>query len=187
MIAVEGLDKGDGTICIFIRHGEKDTVQYGLTENGKREINAFSQKLLMLEQGIQIYTSPENRCMETASIINSVVNEKETIIRCSAFLGKPGIQVRDETAYAKLTDTMKCRNIFKEWKQGLHRDAMPSPETIRKEAMAFFTRTAIPNGITLYISQSGTVACTGYALGLVDYKADSEDWVDFLDGYVLRL
>jgi hypothetical protein len=113
-------------------------------------------------------------------------NEKNGIL-CSTFLGKPGIQVRDEVAYTKLTDTMKCREIFKEWKMGLHSDAMNCPEIIMKETMEFFEKTAIPNGITLYISQSGTVACTGYALGVVDYKADSEDWVDFLDGYILRL
>lgn len=187
MIAVEKLSRSGSTICIFIRHGEKDTTQYCLTENGKREIIDFSKKLISLGQRIQIYSSPEKRCVETASIINSVVNEKENEIHCSAFLGKPGIQVRDEAAYTKLTDTMKCRDIFKEWKKGLHPDAMNRPETIREEAMVFFGKTAIPNAITLYISQSGTVACTGYALGLVDYKADSEDWVDFLDGYILRL
>lgn len=187
MINVEGLSRGIGTICIFIRHGEKDATQYCLTENGKREIIAFSKKLITLEQSIKIYSSPEKRCVETASIINSVVSEEKNEICCSVFLGKPGIQVRDEAAYTKLTDTMKCRDIFKEWKKGLHPDAMNLPETIREEAMVFFGKTAIPNGITLYISQSGTVACTGYALGLVDYKADSKDWVDFLDGYILRV
>lgn len=187
MINVEGLSRGISTICIFIRHGEKDATQYCLTENGKHEIIAFSKKLIMLGQRIKIYSSPEKRCVETASIINSVVNEGENEICCSAFLGKPGIQVKNETAYTKLTDTMKCRDIFKEWKKGLHTDAINSLETIREESMAFFGKTAIPNGITLYISQSGTVACTGYALGLVDYKADSEDWVDFLDGYILGL
>lgn len=187
MINVEGLNREGDTICIFIRHGEKDTTQYCLTEKGKREIIAFSKKLITFGQRIQIYSSPEKRCVETASIINSIVNEAENEVCCSAFLGKPGVQVKNETAYTKLTDTMKCRDIFKEWKNGLHTDAINSLETIREEAMAFFGNTAIQNAITLYISQSGTVACTGYALGLVDYKADFDDWVDFLDGYILRV
>ena len=187
MISIEKLIEVNSTVCIFIRHGEKDTTQYCLTENGKCEIIDFSRKLLTLGQKIQVYSSPERRCVETASIINSVVNNEENEIHCSAFLGKPGVQVRDEVAYTKLTDTMKCRDIFKEWKKGWYLDAMNCPETIMEETMAFFRKTAILNGITLYISQSGTVACTGYALGIVDYKADSEDWVDFLDGYILSL
>lgn len=43
------------------------------------------------------------------------------------------------------------------------------------------------HGITVYVSQSGTIACVGYSFGLTDYKADGDDWVRFLDGFVLEL
>jgi hypothetical protein len=53
--------------------------------------------------------------------------------------------------------------------------------------ISFFEKTSFKNGITLYISQSGTVACTGYALNLTDYKNVDHEWVDYLDGYIFKL
>ena len=82
---------------------------------------------------------------------------------------------------------MKCREIFKEWKKGMHYDAMNRPEIIKTKIIDFFEKTSSKNEITIYIGQSGTVACTGYSLSLVDYQANNEDWVNFLDGYILRL
>lgn len=48
----------------------------------------------------------------------------------------------------------------------------------------YFRSISKENSITLCISQSGTVACTGYALGLVDYQNTENGWVDYLDGYI---
>ena len=186
MVNIDEL-KGGGTVCVFVRHGEKDVEHHCLTERGKRETVEFGKALCSLEKRIRIFSSPEGRCVETAAIINHVVNKDKCEFHCSEILGKPGIQVQDEVAYTKLTDVTKCRDIFREWKDGLHSDAMRSVEAIKSGTMEFLKSTAIKNGITLYISQSGTVACTGYALGLVDYRADSVDWVNYLDGYILKL
>lgn len=185
MIKINEL-KNTNNSCIFIRHGEKDINNYCLTNRGKSEIIEFGNSLCMLNKKITIYSSPEDRCVETATIINNIVNGDNNIC-ISNVLGKPGIQVKDEFEYTKLTDIMRCRDIFKEWKKGMHGKAMNRPEIIRTKIIDYFERTSLLNGITLYISQSGTVACTGYSLGLIDYKANDEDWVDYLDGYILRL
>ena len=120
-------------------------------------------------------------------MINSIVNDAKIDIQISNILGKPGIQVKDELEYTKLTNFMKCRDIFKEWKNGMHYDAMNAPEIIKNRIIDFFLSTSLDNGITIYISQSGTIACTGYSLGIIDYKANDEEWVNYLDGYILRL
>lgn len=186
MIDVEKL-KGGNTLCVFIRHGEKDINSYGLTDRGKDEIIHLSQLLCVCGKPIRVYTSPEHRCVETAAIMNEIVNGSDGEVCFSTVLGKPGIQVKDESIYTGLTDSMRCRDIFKEWKQGLHYDAMNSWQLIKERMMEFFYMTCLRNGLTIYISQSGTVACTGFALGLTDYKATDEEWVDYLDGYVLRI
>lgn len=178
--------KNEENVCIFIRHGEKDTTNYCLTDKGKSEIIKLGNSLCLLNKKIKIYSSPENRCITTASIINNIVN-KDNDFYISNVLGKPGIHVKNEAEYTKLTDIMRCREIFKEWKNGMHSKAMNSPETIRTEIINFFEKTSIKEGITIYISQSGTVACTAYSLGLMDYKANDEEWVDYLDGFILRL
>ena len=186
MLNVDELKRGR-RVCAFIRHGEKDLKNFGLTDNGKHDINNLSRLLKLLQRPIIIYSSPEARCIETAVIINSIVNNTEQNIQVSNILGKPGIQVKDEAEYTKLTDCMKCRDIFKEWKNGLHCAAMNNAKYIKSEMLNFFFNTSLKNGITIYISQSGTVACTAYSLGIADYKANDEDWVNYLEGYVLRL
>ena len=185
MINIAELQK-EKQFCVFIRHGEKNAVDYGLTAEGKKQIMGFSTSLSSLDKTIIIYSSPEPRCIETASIINNVVNKAKINIRISNILGMPGIQVRNETEYAKLTYSMRCRDIYKEWKMGKHNEAMNSPKIIQQKMIDFFNITSTEQGISLYISQSGTVACSGYSLGLVDYQANDKDWVQFLDGYIYK-
>lgn len=170
--------------CAFIRHGEKDINNYCLTNKGKIETIKFSNSLSLLNKKIIVYSSPENRCIETATIINNIVNGTAKDIYISDVLGKPGIQVKNQIEYNKLTNSMKCRDIFKDWKKGMYLETMNSPEFIRTEIIKFFKKTSTKDDITVYIGQSGTIACTGYSLGLIDYKVNNGEWVDFLDGYV---
>ena len=76
MLNIDELKKGT-RVCAFIRHGEKDIKNFGLTDVGKLAINDFSQSLCLLKRKIIIYSSPEDRCMETATIINSIVNNSK--------------------------------------------------------------------------------------------------------------
>ena len=179
-------------VLAFIRHAEKDSVSFGLTAAGREEAVLFGRKLRDLGRPARIISSPEERCCETAELIYAAVNGGAENFRSggaviSPALGRPGIQVKNETAYRKLTDTMRCRDIFRKWKAGQFRDAMRNPEDIRSLIWKFFLDTALDPGITVYVSQSGTVACSGYALGLKDYMAGDESWVSFLDGYALSL
>ena len=119
MLNIDELKKGN-RVCAFIRHGEKDTKNFCLTDAGKHDIDELSKLLYLLQRRIIIYSSPEDRCIETAMMINSIVNDAKIDIQISNILGKPGIQVKDELEYTKLTNFMKCRDIFKEWKNGMH-------------------------------------------------------------------
>lgn len=174
-------------VCIFIRHAEKNMNSYDLSPEGKTHSLEFAEKLSLLNKQINVFSSPEERCIETATIINTKINSEITPIQISSALGKPGIQVRNEIEYTKLTDTMRCRDIFSEWKKGKYYQAMYRPEIIKDKMVAFFKMNSITNGIALYISQSGTVACSGYSLNLLDYKNVDSEWVDYLDGYIFRL
>ena len=186
MISLNNLQDSDN-ICIFIRHGEKNIDSYDLSIVGKNDCLEFAEILYLLGKQVNIFSSPEQRCIETATIINNRINGEGSDISISNALGKPGIQINNETEYSKLTDTMRCRDIFTEWKRGYYYEAIHKPESIRKKIVAFFEKTAFTKGITLYISQSGTVACTGFSLNLTDYSNVNDEWVNYLDGYILRL
>lgn len=184
MLDVTALSKGE-TVCAFIRHGEKDVDHYGLTNAGKAEIGRIGQLIAALNRPVRLCASPEGRCMETAALLAEKILRPGSGISTSAMLGKPGIQVKDEGKYKLLTDRMRCRDIYREWKMGRHDDAMHTPAFIRTEILQFLRKTSLQNGITIYVSQSGTIACAGYALGLADYRADDDDWVKYLDGFVV--
>lgn len=174
----------DRRICMFIRHGEKEQGGFSLTEKGKADISNFARTLASLSIPIIVYSSPESRCAQTASIICNILQNSDKEIHFSTILGKPGIQVKNEKLYSSLTDTMKCRDIFTSWKKGNFLEEMHSPNYIKSAMEDYFRSISKENSITLCISQSGTVACTGYALGLVDYQNTENGWVDYLDGYI---
>lgn len=174
-------------LCIFIRHGEKNPNGYDLSNTGRMQSLLLAEKLSNLSLRIQIFSSPEERCIETATIINNKINGKSGDIHVSDILGKPGVHVRDKFEYAKLTDSMRCRDIFDKWKKGECYKAIHEPDVLKKEITYFFKKTMLQGGVALYISQSGTIACTGYSLGLTDYNTANNEWVDYLDGYSLRL
>ena len=179
--------QNSGNACIFIRHSEKNLNGYDLSSEGKKQSLKFAEKLCMTNRQIKVFSSPEQRCIETATIINNRINGESSNILISNTLGKPGIQVKNEIEYAKLTDNLRCRDVFSEWKKGKYSEAMYRPESIKEKIIPFFESTLLGDGIAVYISQSGTVACTGYALGLIDYNHINDDWVNYLDGYILRL
>lgn len=184
MLDVAALNIGD-TVCAFIRHGEKDAERFVLTQAGKAESIRFGQHIADLNRPVRLYSSPEERCLETAALLAESIAGARSGIQEAAILGKPGIQVKNEEEYSRLIGCKRCRDVYREWKKGLHDDAMHSPAFIRSETLRFVHETMLPQGITIYVSQSGTIACTGYALGVTDYRADDEDWVGYLDGFVL--
>lgn len=186
MIDLDKLYSGS-RICIIIRHGEKESADFRLTEKGKKDSAEFGRLLNLLDKQVVIYSSPEERCVETAYIIKENIKDINGNVNLSIILGKPGIQVKNEQVYNKLTNSMRCRDIYNMWKNGLVYDAMNCPDFIKTEMIKFLKKTSLNNGISLYISQSGTVACTGFSLGLLDTKANNEEWIDFLDGYIVRL
>lgn len=128
----------NSTCCIFIRHAEKNTNSYNLSDTGKKESLKFAEKLCLLNKKINIFSSPETRCIETATIINNKVNGQDSNIYISHILGKPGVQVKNKEEYSKLTETMRCRDIFNEWKNGGCYEAMYAPEIIKKRNYCFF-------------------------------------------------
>lgn len=173
-------------IVLFLRHAEKKTDgSSSLTDQGIKQTIQLASDLQKLNTKINIFSSPESRCKQTATIFHTYLGNIDDEIKFSNSLGKPGLQILDEALYEKLYNQFKCREIFHQWKQGLHYDVLRNPEQLLCLANNLFHKSAIPQGVTLYISQSGTVASLGYALNLVDYQIPEGEWVDFLDGFML--
>ena len=63
-------------VCIFIRHAEKNMNSYDLSPEGKTHSLEFAEKLSLLNKQINVFSSPEERCIETATIINTKINSE---------------------------------------------------------------------------------------------------------------
>ena len=175
-------------IALFVRHGEKgETPGSLLTQDGIHQSENFGYDLKKLNIPVKIYTSPEMRCVQTALIINKIISSMKDDIIISNMLGLPGIQLLDNDVYIELCSksNLRYKEIFAQWKNGEHYDALRPPIMLKEMAKEFIKSTCINRGITLYLSQSGTIAGIGYVLKIIDYDIPAGEWVNFLDGFVL--
>ncbi len=175
-------------MALIIRHGEKsETVNGLLSENGKTSVKKFAVELKKFGYQINIVSSPELRCVQTATIINEILSNNENDIILSNKLGCPGLHILNNSIYQELYKTKKAREIFYEWKEGLHLDCLRTPKELKKLSMEFFLNLCIENSITLFVSQSGTVSGIGYSLGLLDYDKIDDEWIEYLEGFFVDL
>ncbi|MBE0472089.1 MAG: histidine phosphatase family protein [Methyloprofundus sp.] len=175
-------------IAVFIRHGEKHDTGEGpalITQQAISASKALGLSLRDLKTSINIYSSPELRCIQTARIVNQTISEFQSDIEVTSFLGQPGIQVKNNNRYLNIFNELGVREIYSQWKNGGHYDALRTKDEICKELSEFLVTTTAESRISLFISQSGTVAALGYALGVRNYNIGNNEWVPFLDGFVL--
>ena len=175
-------------LAVFIRHGEKDKSDAGpvlLTEKAKLDAEEMGLKLKKLNVPIQFFSSPELRCVQTAKIINQKLLDTPNDIVLTSFLGEPGIQIKNNDKFLILSESSDTRKIYCQWKAGNHYDALRNPEELCSELKIFLKRTCTEPVISIFISQSGTVAALGFALGLSSYDFEKKEWVAFLEGFVI--
>lgn len=178
----------DSKIAVFIRHGERDEKPGStLTPNGRTQAEFFGQQLREINIPVKIYTSPEHRCVETAEIITKLISNMNTEIIISNKLGIPGLQVLNTEMFQQRYSeyNFNYRNLFSDWQKGQHYDVLRDPVSLKDLSNDFLEKTCVSKGITLYVSQSGTIAGIGYALKLVDYNIEKDEWVNNLDGFIV--
>lgn len=174
-------------LAVFIRHGEKSQnseVPALITEQAKFDIKFMANELTKIELDIQIYSSPELRCVETAKIYNQITSNSKNII-LSSFLGDPGVQVEDLDNYFELFYQKGARTLYEEWIEGKHYSILKSPQLLKKKLNEFLKTLPRTNDVTILISQSLTIATLEHSLGVRDYDISKDQWVSYLDGFII--
>lgn len=177
-------------IALFIRHGERENkASVLLTKKGIVQSEFFGNRLKTLGVSIKIYSSPELRCVQTAEIINNCLSGMKNEIVLTNKLGMPGIQILNVDKFQKLYADYNFvyKNIYQEWKKGKFYDILRSPMALKAAAEGFVKSKTTQKGITLFVSQSGTMANIGYSLNIIDYDENSSGWVDYLDGFFVQV
>lgn len=187
---IRNLDEDSPRIAVFIRHGEKDRFGVSpalITEKAKKDSEVLGGRLRDLKVSIKVYSSPELRCVQTAKILNKEISGGANDIILTSFLGEPGIQIKNNKRYLEIFEELGARAIYAQWKAGKNHDALRTVNDLCSELSNFLNRTTTEAKVSLFVSQSGTVAALGYALGLSNFDINNSEWVPFLEGFVLAL
>lgn len=174
-------------LAVFIRHGEKSLkteMPALITEQAKLDIKLMAKELTKLNFDIRFYSSPELRCVETAKIYNEITSNSKNIV-LSSFLGDPGVQVKDLDCYLELYYQKGARSIYQEWTNSDHYNVLKPPHLLNKELNEFLRTLPRTNDVTILISQSLTIATLEHSLGIRDYDISKDQWVPYLDGFVI--
>lgn len=174
-------------LVVFIRHGEKSPSDCGpalLTDQAKKDISDMAFALKALNLRVQLYSSPELRCVETAKIFNNIVTDSKNII-LSQFLGDPGTHVKQLDGYLKLYMQKGARVMYEDWTRGQHYNFVKRPSELVKDLDLFVNGLDHEDDLVLLVSQSGTVAALEFALNLRQYDVKKNQWVGYLDGFVI--
>jgi len=174
---------------ILIRHSERNKIprgefgtHYMLTENGVRMAEEFGTKLS--EYGIvKIYTSPIPRCVQTAELLKQGIGKPLEIIQ-DHHLGDPGFHVSDEDKAGKYYLSYGAKGVFEKFIAGGKLEGINSVDYLRTTAMDWLKLKTTERGITIFVTHDALIANFAYANGIKTYSR--ENWVEFLDGIVLK-
>lgn len=187
-------ENSKGKIIAFIRHGKRvnsnsffPSMDVLLTDDGVQQAKRFGLALKKLGLPVKFYSSPVLRCVQTAKVIDETAyNLHENIVITNA-LGEPGLPILNEILSGELYAHMDCRQIYDEWLKGKHYDVLRSPEELRKLVMLFIEKIAVEGTLVVCISHDATIAAMQHALKLGDFMVENGQWVDFLDGFVVKV
>lgn len=176
-------------IALFIRHAEREEGKGKyLSTKGLSSSESFGERLKSLDIPIvKIYSSPELRCVQTSLKINQQISNMENEVIISKKLSN--LQINDEIIYQKLYEkhNFNYRLLFDNWKKQKYYEALFSPHELQQRATDYISSTCTEPGLTIYISQSGTVAGLGYVFDKLDYNVNNGEWIDYLEGFYLKV
>lgn len=180
----------DGKYSIFIRHGDRDKIPDGEFGN-EVELNSLG-KYRSVEYGIEIsnmrintiYTSPVIRCVQTAENIVRAIGRKIPI-ELSTLLGDPGAFVYD----GKLAGEKYMELGFEDCYNSLLNHIPVEGNRDISEGAAllndFFNRTAVKDGVNIFISHDMIIALYAYESFGKSYTL-GDNWVKYLGGLIFK-
>ena len=174
---------------LILRHAERYEIkksEFGndvlLNENGIKGSYEFGKK--MSEYDIsKIYTSPIQRCVQTAENIVRGYGKQIQIVK-TKMLGDPGIHVSDEDKLGEYYFKHGFWKIFDNFKNNKNVPGLKSKEQLLLEFNRFISETRNDTGLTLYITHDWLIAFYAYAANIFEYTV--ENWINYLNGLIIN-
>lgn len=174
-----------GKNALLLRHAERDPFQKGsfgnhlpLNQQGKLSAFAFGEILQDLKI-VKIYTSPVERCIQTAEYIRRGYGYQTEIIQTKA-LGAPGLYVSDEKLAGDYWLKYGNYEMYKHFTEGKYIPGLVSAEELKTSLTNFIVKNSQDEGLTLFISHDLMIAMYHFCLDQTTYS--KQNWIDFLEG-----
>ena len=173
---------------LFIRHADRDEIPQNeignnilLNEIGKS--NALNLGMTLTHTPIcKIYTSPVERCVQTAEFIKKGTEQNIEILK-SNILGSPGALISNGKKTADLFRNEDGYVIYSRIINGEKINGFNSLEITFKKLQDFFKEIHSKKELTICISHDLLIMV--YIFILQKKICKQENWLDFLDGISL--
>ena len=164
---------------ILIRHAEREPFRKGeggldkkLTRRGEEAARAFGASLPKIAKA---YASSARRCMQTAELIAGSAE-------ADSLLGMPGAYIYDDASSFEYYSTHDVVSIIRSY---LHGADLPGHYPVKEGTDRFLAH------LKSVAEEGKTVLCVTHdafavsSAGVLTGHSFDDDWIDFLDGYVL--
>lgn len=175
-------------IAVLIRHGERSEIPNGsfgldalLTPQGMSNAVAFGRAIAGRPVR-RIYTSPIQRCVQTAECIIRGLH-CNVRISCEDNLGNPGFHVSNAEIAGEHFLRYGAIGVFERFSAG---DCVPGVATmpcLQNEALHWLDEKCDGAGVFIFVTHDSLIAHFAHVNNLWGYSRDS--WVNYLDGVIV--
>jgi broad specificity phosphatase PhoE len=176
-------------LSLLIRHADRDHIPDGsfgneilLNEKGKENSLKFGERLSELKVN-RIFTSPVERCVQTAQQIGKGYGKEIDIIETTA-LGNPGLHIFDDKLAGEYYLQHGGIGMYQHFTQGKNISGVSTIEELKLSMTNFINQNTTYNGLTIFISHDMIIAMYHYSLNKTIYTP--ENWVNYLSGLTLK-
>jgi hypothetical protein len=188
MKLISKIYKEKQSLSLILRHAERHKIkksEFGnnvlLNDAGIRQSFEFGKKISEYHIA-KIYTSPIQRCVQSAENIVKGYNKEIQIIE-TKMLGAPGIHVSNEKQLGEYYFKYGFWEIFKNFKSNIKVDGLKFQEQLQIEFYSYVSETTDAEGLTLYITHDWLIAFFAYAANIYEYT--EKNWIDYLSGLII--
>jgi broad specificity phosphatase PhoE len=176
-------------ISLLIRHADRDKIPAGefgndvlLNEIGKERALNFGKSLSGLKIN-RIFTSPVQRCVQTAEYIAKGYSKPLEIIE-STKLGNPGLHISDDQVAGKFFLTEGFDELYYRITHNIEIPGIAVTKQFNEKMTDFLIENTKEEGITVFVTHDLLIAHYHFSINGKIYTKD--DWVKYLGGLILK-
>lgn len=180
----------DSKLALIIRHADREQIPAGsfgneivLNEKGINNSINFGRDLKQHKIN-RIYTSPVERCIQTAHYLKEGY-KKELPSHTTKALGDPGLHIADDKLAGEFFLKHTFDEMYRRFMLGETIPGVPSAQDFEQKMTAFIKENTVENGLTIFITHDSLIAFYHYCLNKTVYT--KENWVKYLSGIILKV